>query len=476
MKKKIALLLCCVSLVLAMFTGCTEKLPAVYVQSVAQLMGYSNAGAFNTAAGVIMAQEEVKVERDMEREISGLCVELGQMVNEGDVLFIYKTGNLSLEIDRMNLEIEQMKNSINDRKSQIAQLEKEKKTAKESEKLAYTLQIQSLQTDQKEEEYNLALKQKELQDLKNNTDTGEVRSPISGEVKRINPDGGYDNYTGMPLPYIVLSRTGEFRIKGSMNELNREELYVGQSVIIRSRMDEAMTWTGIISSVENQTEDNDNNYMDYVGGEDMFSSASFPFYVTPDHSEGMLLGQHVFIEPNYGQSTAGSGLWLDASYIVISEEESFVWAADAEEKIEKRLVELGSFDEQLNRYEILNGLSKTDRIAFPNEEIQIGAPVTEVRPEESPVEGENGQPDIAPDEEGEFPEAEFPEAESPEDVYPEDLFPQEGLDDNELPPDLFPIEGEGSTDNSLETVPDEIVELPVDDFDAAPETGNGGGT
>jgi hypothetical protein len=78
--------------------------------------------------------------------------------------------------------------------------------------------------------------------------------------------------------------------------------------------------------------------------------------------------------------------------------------------------------------------------------------------------------------EGEFPEAEFPEAEFPEDVYPEDLFPQEGLDDNELPPDLFPIEGEGSTDNSLETVPDEIVELPVDDFDAAPETGNGGGT
>ena len=39
-------------------------------------------------------------------------------------------------------------------------------------------------------------------------------------------------YTGEPLPYILLSRVGEYRIKGSVNELNRDELYVGQSVII----------------------------------------------------------------------------------------------------------------------------------------------------------------------------------------------------------------------------------------------------
>ena len=313
--KKIALCICCLALVLSLFTGCAEKLDPVYVQSVAEIMGYSNSGAFNVSSGIIMAQEEVKVERDMDKEISGLCVEEGQNVNEGDILFIYKTANVSLMIDKAALEIEQIKNNIADLKNQIAQLEKEKKTAKESEKLAYTLQIQSLQTDQKETEYNLSIKEKELQALKNNTDTGEIKSPITGQVKEINKDGGYDPYTGSPLPYIVLSRVGEYRIKGSVNELNREELYEGQSVIIRSRINSDMTWTGTITSVETQSENNN----DYFYGEDeMYSSSSYPFYVTPDSSEGMLLGQRVFIEPNYGQTTAGSVLWLDASYDEIS--------------------------------------------------------------------------------------------------------------------------------------------------------------
>ncbi len=460
--KKIALCICCLALVLGLFTGCGEKLTPVYVQTVAEIMGYSNSGAFNISSGIIMAQEEVNVERDMDKEISGLCVEEGQTVKEGDVLFIYKTANVSLMIDKATLEIEQIKNSISDLKNQIAQLEKEKKTAKESEKLAYTLQIQSLQTDQKEAEYNLSIKEKELQALKNNTDTGEIKAPITGQVKEINKDGGYDPYTGSPLPYIVLSRVGEYRIKGSVNELNREELYAGQSVIIRSRINNDMTWTGTITSVENQAQDN-NNF--FYGTDEMYSSSSYPFYVTPDSSEGMLLGQHVFIEPNYGQTTAGSGLWLDASYICMNQSDGayFVWGADKDEKLARLYIEIGSFDGTLNRYEILSGLSKTDRIAFPNEDIREGAPITEVLIQ-TPI--EDGM---------------TPEGDTPEDGLEnnEDLPADDGIDDmtpdfdnipaydseNELPMD--PV-GNGPFD----------VELPEDFFDeeAAPPADNGGGT
>lgn len=388
---KITLCICILALVMSLFTACGDSENPVYVQTVAEIMGYSNAGAFNVSSGVVMAQEEIKVDRDMDKEISGLCVEVGQNVNEGDVLFIYKTGNISLQIDRVNLEIEQMKNQISDLKNQIAQLEKEKKTAKESDKLAYTLQIQSLQTDQKEAEYNLSLKQRELQELKNNTDTGEVKSPITGQVKKINKDGGYDMYTGAPLPYIVLSTVGDYRIKGSVNELNREELFVGQSVIIRSRIDSSASWTGTITSVENQAEEN-NDY--YYGTDEMYGSSSYPFYVTPDSSEGMLLGQHVFIEPNYGQAAVADGLWLDASYICMTQSDGayFVWGADKNDKIAKLFIEIGEFDASLNCYEILGGLSKTDRIAFPNEDIQEGAPITEIliqNPEEEGLEDED---------------------------------------------------------------------------------------
>ncbi len=460
--KKLALCLCCLALVLCLFTGCGEKLDPVYVQTVAEIMGYSNSGAFNISSGIVMAQEEVKVERDMDKEISGLCVEVGQNVNEGDVLFIYKTANISLMIDKAALEIEQIKNSITDLKNQIAQLEKEKKTAKESEKLAYTLQIQSLQTDKMEAEYNLSIKEKELQALKNNTDTGEIRSPITGQVKEINKDGGYDPYTGSPLPYIVLSRVGEYRIKGSVNELNREELYAGQSVIIRSRINNDMTWTGTITSVESQAQDN-NGF--YYGTDEMYSSSSYPFYVTPDSSEGMLLGQHVFIEPNYGQTTAGSGLWLDASYICMSQSDGayFVWGADKEDKLARLYIEIGTFDGTLNRYEILSGLSKTDRIAFPNEEIREGAPVTEILIQ-------------TPVEDGLIQDGEIPEGE-PEDG--EDLPAEDGIGD--MTPDFGDVPAyNGENELPMDPVDDGFsdVELPEDFFDeeAASPVDNGGGT
>ncbi|MBP3412040.1 MAG: efflux RND transporter periplasmic adaptor subunit [Oscillospiraceae bacterium] len=466
--KRLALCLCALCLVLTLLTGCGEELTPVYVQSVAEIMGYSNTGAFNVSSGVVMPQEEVKVERDPEREISGLCVEVGQTVNEGDVLFIYKTGNISLQIDKVNLEIEQMKNSISDLKAQITQLEKEKKNAKESEKLAYTLQIQSLQTDQKETEYNLSLKQKELTDLKNNTETGEVKATVSGQVKEINKDGGYDNFTGMPLPYIVLTQAGEYRVKGSVNELNRDELYAGQSVIIRSRINADHSWTGVITSVETQSEENNNDNFFYGGEDDMFSSSSYPFYVTPDSSEGMLLGQHVFIEPNYGQTTVGSGLWLDASYICVNQTDAsyFVWAADKNEEIQMLPVELGEFDASLNRYEILGGLSLTDRIAFPSEDIRVGAPVTEILPQ-LPVEGESTSEGEEPGETDENGEIDYNEDNGIADMTPEigDMgdfaIPDDG---NELPMDPVGDESGGAAS----------VELPEDIFEPIPGDVGGG--
>ncbi len=464
---KAILCACILALGAGLFTGCGNKLDPVYVQTVAEIMGYSNTGAFNVSSGIVMAQEEVKIERDMDREISGLAVEVGQTVNEGDVLFIYKTGNTSLQIDKVNLEIEQIKNQITDLKNQITQLEKEKKNAKDSEKLAYTLQIQSLQTDQKEAEYNLTLKQKELQDLKNNTDTGEVKSPITGQVKKINKDGGFDNFTGEPLPYILLSRVGEYRIKGSVNELNREELYMGQSVIIRSRINGDMTWTGTITSVENQAEENPNYY---YGTEDMYSSSSYPFYVAPDSSEGMLLGQHVFIEPNYGQTTAAEGLWLDASYICMNQSDGayFVWGADKKEQIAKLYIEIGEYDPELNCYEILNGLAKTDRIAFPNEDIQEGAPITEILPQ-APVEGDD--PEQGVDATGE-PEEDFG-------VDFDTNFEDDGIADMnpEFEDDLVAWDdGTASSDSSAGTEDPFELELPPDDFDAAPPVDAEGGS
>lgn len=417
MKKRI--LACFLALVLPMglFVGCSETLPAVYVQSVAELIGYGSTGAFNTCAGVVMAQDEVNITRDETREIKGLSVELGQYVNEGDVLFIYDTSDIELDIDRMELEIEQMQNSITDMNNQITQLEKEKKTAASDDKLAYTLQIQSLENDLKEAKYNLEVMKRDLEDLKKNRDNGEVYAPISGEVTALNRNGGYDSFTGELLPYITLMRNDVYQIKGTVNELNRDEFYVGQSVIIRSRVDAAQYWTGVITQIDMDAEVGN----DYFYYDEMYSSNSYPFYVTPDENGGLILGQHVFIEPDCGQTALSNGLFLDASYVCGDADEGYyVWAADEEDKLEKRKIEIAGFDGALNSYQITGGLSTSDRVAFPEEGLQAGAPVTDVLAQTQAPETE--------------PETTVSETEE-QDLEPETLYTGDEAIEPELPED-----------------------------------------
>lgn len=391
MKKRLVAIVLTLLLTLTLFAGCGNELPAVYVQSVRDIMGYGALGGFNLCAGVVVARNEVKIERDENRKIAELKVEPGQEVSEGDVLFSYDMDEMQLTIDKAVLEIEQSRNSLTDLDDQIAELEKEKARAAEKDQLSYTVRIQTLETNKKETEYNITVKERELETLKTTVGNGEVTSPITGRVKAVNENGGYDDYTGMPLPYITLIEAGAYRVKGKVNELNRNDFFVGQSVVVRSRSDAQMTWTGVIAEIDSSPEEEKGDGMIYYGNSDeMTSSSSYPFYIDLDNMDNLLLGQHVYIEPEGGQSEEQTGLMLDASYLAGSEEEGFfVWAANGSDKIEKRRVTVGELDELMYQYEILDGLTAEDRIAFPDDTVQEGAPVTEVPP----------APDVMPAEE-----------------------------------------------------------------------------
>lgn len=379
MKKRFIAIALTLLLSLMLLAGCGTELPAVYVQSVKDIMGYGAMGEFNVCAGLVVARNEVKIERDENRKIAELKVEPGQSVSEGDVLFSYDMDEMQLTIDKAVLEIEQLKNSVTDFDSQIAELEQAKAIAPESEQLSYTVRIQTLETDKKETEYNITVKERELEALKNTVGNGDVTSPVNGRVKAINEEGGYDEYSGMPLPYITLIEAGAYRVKGKVNELNRNDFFVGQSVVVRSRSDAQMTWTGVIAEIDSNPEES-NNMGFYYGVEDeMTSSNSYPFYVDLESMNDLLLGQHVYIEPDGGQTEEKTGLMLDASYVMGSEEEGFfVWAANGSGKIEKRSVTVGALDEFMYQYEILDGLTAEDLIAFPDESVQEGAPVTDI--------------------------------------------------------------------------------------------------
>lgn len=377
--KKHCLLILIPILLLFLLSACGESLPYVYVQSVNDIMGYGAAGEYNLCAGVVVAQNETKIEKDDDRKIAELKVEAGQSVSEGDVLFVYDMEEAKLTIDKAELELEQLRNSLTDLGEQIEQLEKEKKNASSSDQLSYTVRIQSLQTDKLEAEYNISVKERELESMKNSVGDGEVKAPVSGRVKSVNENGAVDEMTGAALPYIVLVEEGTYRVKGTVNELNRAEYFEGQSVIVRSRIDTEQTWRGTIELIESTPDESQNNMYYYAPSDEMTSSANYPFYIQLETTDGLLLGQHVYIEPDGGQEEEQAGLWLSGAYVCGSADEGYyVWAANRKDKLEKREITVGTVNEELFLYEIVSGLTGTDRIAFPEEGITEGAPVTEI--------------------------------------------------------------------------------------------------
>jgi HlyD family secretion protein len=250
----------------------------------------------------------------------------------------------------------------------------------------------------KKNEYDQVSKQSEIDRLQNATKNIEVRSDIEGIIQKIDTsqmgsssddgvqdtldDSGSSSYYGSDSDdnaFITILSTGEYRVKGTVNELNINSLSEGQSILIRSRADETQVWYGTIGSIdrENPTSSNSSNSWYSSSSDSDTNSSSYPFYVELDSSDGLMLGQHVYIEPDNGQETVKSGIWLNESYIVdVDTSDPYVWAANAKNRLEKRSVVLGQYDEALGEYEILSGLEKEDMIAFPESSLEEGLPTT----------------------------------------------------------------------------------------------------
>lgn len=275
MKKR---MLCCL-LAVGLLSACGSGKAAVYVQSVAALTGYGSLGGANASSGVVVAQKEIKVDRDSSRKIKQLNVEVGQEVKSGEVLFTYDMEDMQLTIDKAKLEIEQMKNNVKDLTSQISQLEKEKKSAPTSEQLSYTVQIQALEADKKEAEYNITVKQKELDSMTSGSGTANVTAPVDGKVQAINENG--TDSSGNAAAYITLVQDGAYRVKGKINELNRSDIAVGVPVVIRSRVDDSV-WSGTITEIDTENPSSGNADFSYGYGysnsDDTSSSSNYPFY------------------------------------------------------------------------------------------------------------------------------------------------------------------------------------------------------
>ena len=351
----------------------------VYAESIENLLGlgfYEN----NRYMGIVESQETKDIQKASDKTVKTVYVAEGDVVKEGDPLFEYDTEEMNLKLKQLELELQSIYSSINTTNQQITALAEEKETVPEENKIEYTAQIQSLQAQINQLNYDASAKQLEIDRQKVAIENAVVFSPMDGIIKTINDgtnqesqeDYYYYGETDTSSAYMSIMAMGNYRIKGTVSELNIYSLYEGMDVIIRSRVDDEIIWNGTISLVDTEhPESNNNDYYYYDSGN---SATKYPFYVELDSIDGLILGQHVYIELDYGQTK--EGLWLDDWYIINEDGETYVWAEDSDGKIEKRKVELGEYDEEMWRYEILSGLTEEDYIAFPEPRIKEGMTVT----------------------------------------------------------------------------------------------------
>ena len=347
-------------------SGSGKSADKVFVQKVSEIDKW-NTGVNSSYSGIVESQETWDVNKDTERQVKEVLVAVGDTVDVGTPLFTYDTKEAENQIAQTKLEIESISNDISNYNSQIDELQKEKKNAPEDQQFEYTTQIQTLQTNIKQSEYDQKSKQADIDKYQQTIDNAVVTSKIAGVIKSINEDG--TDASGNTTAFMTVLATGDYRIKGKIDEQNVSYLTVGQEVIVRSRVDENVTWKGTITAIDTETtaDNNSNGSVSYMDGSDSSSEGAtkYPFYVTLDSTDGLILGQHVFIEPDYGQTEVKEGIWLDESYIVQDDSDPYVWAANDRNKLEKRKVELGEYDDTLFKYEIVSGLTEEDYITWP---------------------------------------------------------------------------------------------------------------
>ena len=339
----------------------------IYVQKVSTIIGSSYTE--NRYSGVVESSETVDINQDGNKSITDMYVKEGQKVSKGDKLFSYDTTEAANSIAQKKLDIEAQNNEITAQNNTIEDYKAE--LNKGGDKVEIQARINDASYAIRQAQNTIKATQTEIDQLNKQIENSTVLSTIDGIIKEVNKDGGTDE-SGNQKPLVSITQTTDFRVKGSISEMGT--ISEGTSVIVRSRVNEDQIYKGTVTKVETEPQSNSNN--NFYGADSGESASKYPFYVSLDNNKGLMLGQHVYIEADNGQSTKKKGIWLDASFIVSDDNgNSYVWVSERG-KLQKRKVELGKTDEETYTTKIKSGLNVDDYIAWADDSYSEGMKTT----------------------------------------------------------------------------------------------------
>lgn len=219
--------------------------------------------------------------------------------------------------------------------------------------------IKQLEFDVKMAEADYKIMQTEVKD-------GNVYAQIDGEVVAVLTE---EEAKMMMQPILKVSGGGGYYISGSVSELEKDNLQIGQEVTVND-WQTGMTYTGQVTAI-GDFPDSDG----YWNGMGNPNATYYPFTVFVDGSADLQAGYHVSIM--YSAGTSQHGLYLEKPFLREEGGKSYVFLRGADGLLEKRFVTTGK--SLWGTYiEILEGLSEEDYLAFPyGKNVKPGAPTRE---------------------------------------------------------------------------------------------------
>ena len=160
----------------------------------------------------------------------------------------------------------------------------------------------------------------------------------------------------MQEPLIKVSAGGGFYVDGTVGELDRDSLVIGQEVTVNDWYT-GMVYTGKIESLGDYP-----SAEGYWNGMGNPTSSYYPFRVYVEDSADLQSGSYVSII--FSAGSAEQGVYLENPFIRTEKGRSYVWVRGEDGLLEQRYVTTGK--SLWGSYtQILEGLSGEDYLAFP---------------------------------------------------------------------------------------------------------------
>ena len=206
----------------------------------------------------------------------------------------------------------------------------------------------------KDLEFSIKMAEAEYLIMQLEVSDGNVYAQFDGEVISLL---GEEEAKLSNQPFMKVSGGGGFYVEGSVSELDKDTLTIGQEVTVND-WNTGNVYSGTIQRIGDYPADQDGWY-----GNGNPNVSYYPFVVFVDGSADFMEYSYVSIMYSSGDQME-HGVYLENPFLRMENGKSYVYVRGEDGLLEKRYVTTGK-SLRGSYTEILSGLSATDAVAFP---------------------------------------------------------------------------------------------------------------